>query len=91
MDKEIIDKRIKNEIELFKVYSFLLVSLTTGVSVIIISKSFIDEFISDYIRVNVDKIIFILFIIGIISFIVVFVTFMGSFIKIRKLTKKLIK
>jgi len=91
MDKEIIDKQIKNEIELFKVYSFLLVALTTGISFIVISKSLIDQFISDYIRVNVDKIILILFIIGIIAFFVVFVTFMGSFIKIRKLTKKLIK
>lgn len=68
-----------------------MVALTTGISGIIISKSFIDEFISDYIRVEVDKIIFVLFIIGIIAFFVVFITFMGSIIKIRKLTKKLKK
>ena len=31
MDKEIIDKQIKNEIELFKVYAFFLVGLITAI------------------------------------------------------------
>ena len=91
MDKEIIDKQIKNEIELFKVYSFLLVALITGISGIIISKSFIDEFISDYIRIEVDKIILILLIIGIITFSVMLIVSIASYINILKLTKKLKK
>jgi len=89
MDKEIIDKQIKNEIELFKVYSFLLVALTTGISGIVISKSIIDEFISGYIGVNVDKFILILLFGGIIIFLVILILFIYSYIKILNLTKKL--
>ena len=80
MDKEIIDKRIKNEIELIKMYSFFLIGLITGVV----------NFVIRYIEKD-EKFILNLLIIGFAFLSLVIYMFVSSFIRIKKLTKKLKK
>jgi len=78
MDKEIIDKQIKNEIELFKVYAFFLVGLITAII----------NFVIRYIEKN-EKFILILLEVGSVFLILVSFFIIVSYIKIIKLTKKL--
>lgn len=80
MDKEIIDKQIKNEIDLFKVYAFFLVGLITGNTNLVIR----------YIEKN-EIFILNLLLIGIVFLLIVVIIFVISLIRIKKLTKTLKK
>ena len=78
MNKETVDKAIRHEIELFKVYAIFIISLGTG-SISLIFRSDFPE----------NKIILFLFVIGVLIFIIFGFGFIQSFLKIRKLSKKL--
>ena len=45
MDKDKIERKLNTEIELFKVYSFFVAGLIAGISSIIISKTYKDEYV----------------------------------------------
>jgi hypothetical protein len=75
MDKEIIARELKTEIELFKVYSLFLISDTAGISSIIINKTYSDMFVK------------LLLGIGFFFLIVFGVLIIDSFIRIKKLSK----
>ena len=75
MNKEIIERKLRTEIELFKIYSFFLIGLITGISTIVIGKTY------------TDKYVFNLLVIGAIFLFVVFFAFFRSHIRIIKLTK----
>ena len=78
MNKETIDKKVKIELELFKIYSFFLIGLVTGIASILFRNAFYD-----------NKIILIALIIGIVFLIFTGTVGIISYIKIYKFTKKL--
>lgn len=76
MNKEIIEKKLKTELELFKIYSFFLIGLITGISTIIIGKTY------------TDKYVLYLLISGTLILVVIFFAFFRSYFRIIKLTKQ---
>lgn len=80
MNKETIEKLLKIKIDLFKIYSFFLVGLITGVI----------GFLLKYIRDN-ESVILTLLIIGSVVLIVVAYVFSKTYLKIIKLIKELKK
>jgi|AntAceMinimDraft_17_1070374.scaffolds.fasta_scaffold04996_5 hypothetical protein len=80
MDKEIIKEELKTEVELFKIYTLILIGLVTGN----VSLSF---------KIISEKEIFvsILLIVGIIALLSIFVIFVRSYFRIIKNVKKLKK
>lgn len=76
MDKEIIERKLKTEIDLFKIYSFFLFGIITGISTIIIGKTY------------TDKYVLYLLIIAFTSLFVVSFTFFRSHIRIIKFTNQ---
>ncbi|MBW8048818.1 MAG: hypothetical protein FVQ77_00460 [Cytophagales bacterium] len=80
MDKEIIDKQIKNEIELVKIKSAFVIGLVTAIV----------SFVIRYLEKN-EKFILILLIASCIFLFFVLILLINSYIKIINLTKKLKK
>ena len=76
---EAIIEELKNEREFFKIYSFFIIGLITGISGIIISKIYTDKFV------------LILLMIGLIFLSAITIMFIITYIKIKKLTKTLKK
>jgi hypothetical protein len=78
MDKEIIDKKIKHKIELFKVYAIFVIALGSGnVSLFLFNKG----------AQTKDE--FYLLVAGIVLFIMFVILFVRSYIIIVQLLKKL--
>ena len=80
MDKEIIKEELKTELELFKIYSFILIGLVTGN----VSLSF--RFISEK-----TTFVLILLIIGIAALLTTFIRFTRAYFRIIKNIKNLKK
>lgn len=78
MDKETVEKKIKYALELFKVYTILLIAVGTGVLGLLLKNSSLETVVEKY-----------LLVIGIVSFIVLTFVFVRSFIIINKLYQKL--
>ena len=77
MDKEIIDKKLKAQIDLFKIYSVFLIGLISGITGILLQN-----------ELN-NNIFVTLLIIGFIFFIIVVIIFIRTLFIIYKLINKL--
>ena len=75
-NKEKIERKIKIELELFKMYCFFLIGLVTGIYSILISEIY-----------NTNQVAFVILIIGIVFFLVVTILLVNSYIKLNKLKK----
>jgi hypothetical protein len=78
MDKELIDKEIKHEVELIKVFTVFIISLGTGDMSLLIRDDFFE-----------NRIAFYSFIAGVIPFIIFVRSFILSYLKIVRLIKQL--
>ena len=77
-----IERKLKAEIALLQIYSFFLIGLVTGISSIVITKTYTDK--NFY---YTDKYVYYLLVIGGIFLVIVFILWMRSFMTINKLTK----
>lgn len=76
MNKEIIERKLKAEIELFKIYSLFIIGLITGISSLLLKDKFYD-----------NNIVLILLIIGFVFLIAVTIIFIKYLHQIKILTK----
>ena len=80
--EEKIERKLKTEIALLQIYSFFLIGLVTGISSIVITKTYTDKYFY-----YTDKYVYYLLVIGGIFLVVVFILWVRSYMTINKLTK----
>jgi len=78
MDKETVDKKLKHEIEMFKVYTIFIIVIGTGNISLLLKSGFLQNKIEYFILIS-----------GVFIFLIFVVAFVQSFFKIKQLFKKL--